>query len=212
MSKQQHIIIIGCGAGGATAAQFARKTNRKASISIYEKGPYPEYSKCGLPYAISKDIPQFEDLIEFSEEWFKKARISLHLNTTVTDIDNKKQKITIKNKDDETSKESYTSLIIATGAVPAIPPIKNITKNTHSFVDGVFTLRTIDDAKQINKYATENKQATVVGAGLIGLEMADCLHRKKMKVSVVEALPHILQNTLDEIGRASCRERVCVGV
>jgi len=197
VSEKRNIVIIGCGAGGATAAQFARKTDRKASITIYEQGPYPEYSKCGLPYAISKDIPHFEDLIEFSEEWFKKAQISLHLNTIVTGIDTNKQQITVKNQNDESFTQSYTSLIIATGAKPAIPPIQNITTEHDSFVDGVFTLRTIDDAKEIAKHAQQNKRATVVGAGLIGLEMADCLHRKKMKVTVVEALPNILQNTLD---------------
>ena len=67
------LLSIGCGAGGGTAAQFARKTDRKASITVFEKGKYPQYSKCRLPYAISDEIPEFENLIEFSEEWFKKA-------------------------------------------------------------------------------------------------------------------------------------------
>ena len=196
MSENNHIIIIGCGAGGATAAQFARKTDRKAKITIYEKGPYPEYSKCGLPYAISGDVPSLQDLIEFSEDWFKKAKISLHLNTTVTKINSEKQEITVEDKTGSISTASYTSLIIATGANPAIPPIQNLTSN-NKLVSGVFTLRTIDDAENIRKKVVENKKATVIGAGLIGLEMADCLHRKNMDVTVVEALPQILPNTLD---------------
>ncbi len=87
MNQDKKIAIIGCGAGGGTAAQFARKTDRKAEITIFEKGKYTQYSKCGLPYAISGIIPDFNNLIEFSEDWFKKANIDLHLKTTVEKID-----------------------------------------------------------------------------------------------------------------------------
>ena len=59
LSQGREIVIIGCGAGGGTAAQFARKTDRKASVTIIEKGKYPQYSKCGLPYVISGIIPNF---------------------------------------------------------------------------------------------------------------------------------------------------------
>ena len=64
MTQKKDIVIIGCGAGGGTAAQFARKTDRKSSITILEEGPYPQYSKCGLPYVLSGDISKLEDLIE----------------------------------------------------------------------------------------------------------------------------------------------------
>src|SRR4030043_247 len=87
LTNARRIIIIGCGAGGGTAAQFARKTDRKASITIFEKGKYPQHSKCGLPYAVSGDIPSFFDLIEFSEDWFKKEHIDLYLDTIVERID-----------------------------------------------------------------------------------------------------------------------------
>ena len=71
-------MVIGCGAGGGTAAQFARKTDRTSSITIFEKGRYPQYSKCGLPYVISGEIPAFNDLIEFSEEWFYEREMMQH--------------------------------------------------------------------------------------------------------------------------------------
>ncbi len=189
------MIIIGCGAGGGTAAQFARKIDRKAEITIFEKGAYPQYSKCGLPYAISEEIPKIKNLIEFSEEWFQKARIDLNLNTTVEKIDTKNKKITAKNKN-KTIEKNYDSLIIATGAKPFIPPIKNIKEN-NKLSGGVFVVRTIDDAKKIKSFIEEGNKATIVGAGLIGLEMADCLYKKNMDVTIVEALPEILMNTLD---------------
>ena len=77
MNRDKDIVIIGCGAAGGTAAQFARKTDRNSLITIFEKSKYPQYSKCGLPYVISGEIPNYDDLIEFSTEWFKNAKIDL---------------------------------------------------------------------------------------------------------------------------------------
>jgi len=187
LNQDREIVIIGCGAGGGTAAQFARKTDRKAKITIFEKGKYPQYSRCGLPYAISGKIPKIFDLVEFSEEWFKKANIDLLLNTTVEKIDIKNKKIFAKNIE-----KSFDSLIICTGSKPFLPPIKNID------VKGVFVLKTIDDAKKIQSHAMNSKKATIIGAGMIGLEMADNLYNKGLKITVVEALPNILANNLDE--------------
>jgi len=190
------IIIIGCGAAGGTAAQFARKTDRKSQITIFEKGKYPQYSKCGLPYAISGKIPKLENLIEFSEEWFKKSNIDLLLETTVEKIDIE-NKIVIAKKGKAIIEKPYCSLIIATGASPLIPPIKNVFEND-KLIENIFTLRTIDDARNIIASIKNGKNATIIGAGLIGLEMADSLSDKGMNVTVVEALPNILQNTLNK--------------
>lgn len=195
MTGDRKIIIIGCGAGGGTAAQFARKTDRKAAITIFEQGKYPQYSKCGLPYAISGEIPEFNDLIEFSEDWFKKERIDLFLETTVDEIDINNQ-IVFAKKGNEQIKKEFDRLILATGAKPFIPPIQNIQKNG-ALLNGVYVLRTIDDGKQISSVIKKGKKATIVGAGLIGLEVADSLYKKGMGVTIVEALPNILENTLD---------------
>jgi NADH oxidase (H2O2-forming) len=196
LSQERKIVIIGCGAGGGTAAQFARKTDRKASVIIIEKDRYPQYSKCGLPYVISGIIPNFNDLIEFSEDWFKTAKIDLLLETTVEKIDTSK-KIVIVKKGGNVIEKPYDSLIIATGAKPSIPPINNIKKGSN-LIKGIFVLRTINDAKDISSSAKKGDNATIIGAGLIGLELAESLYKKKMKVTVVEALPSILANTLDK--------------
>ena len=196
MNQDKNIVVIGCGAGGGTAAQFARKTDRKAKITVFEKGKYPQYSKCGLPYAVSGRIPEFKDLIEFSEEWFKKANIDLLMETTVEQIDVKKQ-VVIAKKGKEIIEKPYSSLIIATGAKPSIPPIENLCVNG-VLVDGVNVVRTIEDGKKIHSFVKKGKNATIIGAGLIGLEMACNIHKKGMDVTVIEALPNILANTLDE--------------
>ena len=191
MSETRNIVVIGCGAGGGTAAQFAKKTDRKANITVFEKGKYPQYSKCGLPYAISGEIPKIENLIEFDKEWFNKANIELNLESIVEKIDSVK-KIVYAKKGNKTIEKTYDSLIIATGSKPLIPPIENID------VDGVFVVRTIDDANKISSYTKNCKNATILGAGFIGLEMADNLHKKGLKITVVESLPNILVKNLDE--------------
>ena len=125
MNQYKNIAIIGCGAGGGTSAQFARKTDRNSNIVVFEKGKYPQYSKCGLPYVLSGNIPEFDDLIEFSEEWFKKANINILLETKVSQID-VKNKLVIAKKGNIIVEKPYNSLIISTGSKPIVPPIQNI--------------------------------------------------------------------------------------
>ena len=87
----RRIVIIGGGCWGATAAQFARKTDRTAEITIIEREAYPQYSRCGLPYGISGIIPELTNLIEAPEERLKKNRIGILLGSTVTDIDSERR-------------------------------------------------------------------------------------------------------------------------
>jgi len=196
LNQEQNIVIIGCGAGGGTAAQFARKTDRKANITVFEKGHYPQYSKCGLPYAISGKIPKTSNLVEFSEEWFKKAKIDLFLNTTVETIDSNKR-IVYARKGKDVIEKSYDKLIITTGAKPFVPPIENV-KSENKLAEGVFTLRTIDDAKKILDFINKGDSATIVGAGFIGLELAESFKEKGLKVTVIEALESILPRIFDK--------------
>ena len=196
MNQENDIVIIGCGAGGGTAAQFARKTDRKANITVFEKNNIAQYSKCGLPYVISGEIPQISDLVEFNEDWFKKANIELFLETNIEKIDTGK-KIIYARKNNSVIEKAYSKLIVCTGATPFIPPIGNIQKN-NKLVDGVFILRTIDDAKKIIHVIQKGSHAVIVGAGLIGLEMAESLRNSGMKVTIIEALSSILPMVLDE--------------
>ena len=183
-------MIIGCGAGGGTAAQFARKTDRNAKITIFEQSEYPQYSKCGLPYVLSNIVASSKDLVEFSQDWFSKNNIDLSLNTTVEKIDPDKQTVYAK-KDGEIIEKSYDCLIVCTGGKPFVPSIKNID------VDGVFAIRTIEDLELISPFIKKGKKAVIVGAGFIGVEMADNLHEKGLDISIVESLPNILPTILD---------------
>jgi NADH oxidase (H2O2-forming) len=177
------LVIIGCGAAGATAAQFARKQDRQAEIIILEKGSHSQYSKCALPWVISGELSP-EDTIEFSQEWFDKANIDLRLNVEVTDIDFDGK---IVHTDEGT--ETYDALIMATGATPFSPV---------AMEGDAFFLRTLEDAAAIKKRAVSGATAVVVGAGLIGLEAAEALHELDVKVTVIEFLPNLLLNMVDD--------------
>jgi len=190
----EEIVVIGCGASGGTAAQFARKTDREANVTIFEKSEYSQYSKCALPYLISGKIDDPKKLVEFSEDWFSRAKINLFLSSEVTEIKNKR--VYVKRGKRIIEKE-YDKLIIATGAKSAIPPIKNIFDKEGGLKKGIFTLRTIDDALGILNYIKNKKNVVIVGGGLIGLEAAEAFYNKKLNVTVVEMLPNILPSMLD---------------
>jgi len=196
VTNGKKIVIIGDGASGGTTAQFARKTDRTASITVFEKGAYPHYSKCGLPYAIAGTVPEFLNLIEFSAEYFAREHIELFLGTTVEKIDLPHRTV-VAHKGTEIINREFDALVLATDSMPAIPPVQNIQHNNR-FHAGIHVLRTIDDGRAILSDIRKGKKATIIGAGLIGLEMADTLYKKGMQVTVVEALPRILAATLDD--------------
>jgi len=188
-----NLVIVGCGAAGATAAQFARKNDRKAEIKIFEKGKYPEYSKCALPLVISGELSP-ESVIEFGEEWFEKSNIELHLNTEVSSIDFDRRVVTTPD-----GEEKYDSLIIATGASP-FSPVKPEGRT--------YFLRSLDDAVAIRKEAERSKKAVVVGAGLIGLEVAEALVKIGIDVTVLEFMPDLLLTMVDRDVARIVRERI----
>ncbi len=184
------ILIIGGGAAGGTAAQFARKTDRKSEITIVDKEPYGQYSRCGLPYAM-RGMVKDEKLVEFSPEWFGKSRIEALYGWNTVSVDFQRRKAVME-KGGERKELEYDRLIIATGARPWAPPMDGIDS------EGVFFLRTMDDLKAIKEYAKDVDSALIIGAGLIGLESAESLVQMGKRVKVVEFLSGPLLAMFDE--------------
>jgi len=190
------IVIVGGGAAGATAAQFARKQDRKVDITVFEGTGYPQYSRCGLPYALSGKIPSFDSLVEFSTEWFQRNRINLHLNTRVTGIDTNRKSVETEGPNGKKETE-YDSLIFATGASATVLNIQGIQKNNYPR-KGVFLFRGMDDAKTLRKWCDERTRTVVIiGSSLVGLECAESLHELGHEVTIVKRRESVLQRMID---------------
>jgi len=189
----RRIVIIGGNAAGINAASFARKTDRDAEITIIERDKYAVYSRCGLPFVIAGEIPSFEDLVLYPPDYYKMMRIDLRTETTATAIDKDAKTVEIQdNKTGATETLEYDSLVLCTGARAWIPPIEGRDKK------GVYMLRTIDDGRAISDAIREARDAVIIGAGAIGLEMAASLRERGLNVTVVELLPHVLPVSLDQ--------------
>jgi NADH oxidase (H2O2-forming) len=186
------IIIIGAHAAGVDAASAARKTDRTAEITLITKEKKPAYSRCGLPFVLGKHIKEFDDLVVFPERFYKMMKLNLLTETTVTNVDAKAKTVNITDKDGSKDTLSYDSLILATGAGPFMPPVKGNEKK------GIFVVRTLDDGAKIDNAIKAAKSAVIIGAGLIGLEVAVACIERGLKTTVVEFLPYVLPVLLDK--------------
>ena len=186
------IIIIGAHAAGLDAASAARKTDRTSEITLITKEKKTAYSRCGLPFVLGGHIATFDDLEVFPERFYKMMKLNLLTETTVTKIDAKAKTVAIQDKNGNKETLSYDNLVITTGADPFVPPIKGRDKK------GIFVVRTIEDGKKINKAIETAESAVIIGAGLIGLEVAVACLERGLKTTVVEFLPYVLPVLLDK--------------
>ena len=177
------IIIIGGVAGGATTAARIRRVDETAEIVLLEKGKYISYANCGLPYYIGGVIEERDKLfVQTPEAFSTRFRVDVRTENEAIFIDRKRKTVTIRQSSEDTYEESYDKLVISTGASPVRPPLPGID------LSGIFTLRNVTDTDRIKEYIKSHapRKAVVVGAGFIGLEMAENLHAQGAKVSIVE--------------------------
>lgn len=187
------IVIIGGVAGGMSAATRLRRLMEDAEIIIFEKGPFVSFANCGLPYYVSGEIADRDSLLVQTPESLK-ARFQLDVRPLheVVAIEPDKKTVTVKHNGVETS-ETYDRLILSPGAKPFVPPIVGLQTATN-----VHSLRNVPDLDKImQQITTDTKQAVVIGAGFIGLEMAENLKKRGLAVTIVEKAPHVLP-PLDE--------------
>ncbi len=190
-------LIVGGVAGGATTAARLRRVDEKAEIIMFEKGPHISYANCGLPYYIGGVIKEREKLLVQTPESFgSRFNIDIRVFSMVTSIDTKKKEVTVQFiQTGDSYTESYDKLVLSPGASPVKPPIPGID------LPNIFTLRNVEDTDKIKSFVDDNtpRSAVVVGAGFIGLEMAENLHHRGVNVSVVEAAPQVMNMMDSEI-------------
>ena len=183
-------VIIGAVAGGASTAARLRRMDEHAEIVIFEKGEYISYANCGLPYYIGDVIKDRNKLfVQTATSFHDRFNIDVRVMTEVTAINPEKKTVTAFDQNTgKTYEESYDKLVLSPGAEPIRPPLPGI--NT----EGVFTLRNVKDTDYIKKHVQlkEIKKVVVVGAGFIGLEMAENLRDLGLEVTVIEMGNQIL--------------------
>ena len=182
-------LIIGGVAGGATAAARIRRADESAQIILFEKGRYISYANCGLPYYIGDTIQERAKLfVQTPASFSKRFNIDVRVENEVIGIDTSNKEVTVRKADGTVYNESYNKLLLSPGASPVRPPLKGIES------EGIFTLRNVEDTDNIKSYLKEKgvKSAVVVGAGFIGLEMAENLHHAGAHVSIVEMANQVM--------------------
>ncbi|HEL1604241.1 FAD-dependent oxidoreductase [Streptococcus suis] len=203
------IVIVGGVAGGMSAATRLRRLMEDAEIIVFEKGPFVSFANCGLPYHISGEIAEHDSLLLQTPESLKK-RFNLDVRPfhEVISINTDKQTVTVNTPNGDII-ESYDKLILSPGAKPVIPNLKGIEE-----AENLFTLRNVPDLDKIMAKLDQIKsgQAVVIGAGFIGLEMAENLALKGLKVTLVEQAPHVLPTFDLEMARFVEAELTSKGV
>ena len=189
------IVIIGSVAAGTSAAAKARRNSEEAEIKVFDADEDISYSGCGLPYYIGPEVEERAQLVPRDVTFFKqKYNVDVYTSHRVLEIQPQTQTLTVKNlTTGQVFAESYDRLVIATGAQPVMLPIEGGDKTN------VFTLRNVISADHIRNYILTAKPAAavIIGSGFIGLELAENLVARGIKVTIVELAGHVMP-ALDE--------------
>jgi NADPH-dependent 2,4-dienoyl-CoA reductase/sulfur reductase-like enzyme/rhodanese-related sulfurtransferase len=188
--KPKKIVIVGGVAGGASCAARCRRLDETAEILVIDRGPYVSFANCGLPYYVGDVIKEESNLLVANEALFKdRFNIEVRTRHEVRALDRKRREIEVcELATGRICRESYDALVLSPGAAAVRPPLPGID------LDGIFVLRTIPDSRRIRAWIGEKKarRAVIIGAGFIGLEMAENLVHRGLEVTVVEMLSQVM--------------------
>lgn len=189
------IVIVGGTAAGMSAAAKLRRVDREAEIIVYEKRNYVSFGACGLPYFVGDFFEDVNNMIARTKEQSVASGVNVVTQCEVINIDFNSKKIVVKNL--ETGEEfidSYDKLMIATGASPIVPAIKNIN------LKNVFTLHSMEDGLALKEAMKDStlKNIAIVGAGFIGLEIVEAAKQYGKEISVFQREDRILNIPFDK--------------
>lgn len=200
-------IIIGGVAAGASAAARLRRLDEKAEIILIEKGEFISYANCGLPYHLGGVIPERDNLLVMTAEKFRSwFNVEVRTKSEAVAINRKEKSITIRSGGQEYT-ENYDKLLLATGAVP-------LEMKTPGDDDSrIMRLWTIADMDRVmNRLQTGAKRAVIVGAGFIGLEVAENLRHRGLEVTIIQRGNHVLPTIDAEMASPLADELVSAGI
>jgi NADPH-dependent 2,4-dienoyl-CoA reductase/sulfur reductase-like enzyme/rhodanese-related sulfurtransferase len=185
--RPTRVVIVGGVAGGMSTATRLRRLDAAAEITVLERSGHVSFANCGLPYFVGGLIEKEDDLtLQTPEQLFARFRLDVRVNDEVVAIDRAAHTVTARSTlSGEEEVLAYDKLVLSMGAAPVRPPIPGY--------DRARTLRTVEDAARLaSDVGVAPKTAVVIGAGFIGLEMAENLVGQGIDVTVVEATPQVL--------------------
>jgi NADPH-dependent 2,4-dienoyl-CoA reductase/sulfur reductase-like enzyme len=189
------VVVVGGDAAGMSAASQALRTAgpRDLDIVAFERGPRTSYAACGLPYLVAGEVDSPARLIARTPEQFAEQGIRVHTQHEVVEIDLDGRTVTVRDLfAGDVDQVGWDELVLATGAVGVTPPLDGMD------AEGVTQLRTVDDGVALDRRIGEGaRRAVVVGAGYIGLEVAEALIGRGMQVSVLELAATPMAGSLD---------------
>ena len=195
-----HLVAIGGSDAGISAALRARELDPAAEVTVVIADAYPNFSICGIPYYLSGEVPRWQTLAHRTMADLEATGMRLRLDTTARRIDVPARKLLVTAADGGEDLIGYDQLVIGTGAVPVRPPIRGLDDLGPD--DGVHLLHTMGDTFAVMRTLTKSapSSAVIVGAGYVGLEMADALVTRGLPVTQIEQLPEVLATVDPELG------------
>ncbi len=206
-----HLLMIGGSDAGISAALRAREIDSSAEVTVVLADAFPNFSICGIPYYVSGDVTHWRNLAHRTVADLEVAGMTLRLDTTAREIDVARRGLVVTAADGTADMISYDKLVIGTGAVPVRPPIRGLDSLGPS--DGVHQLHTMGDTFAVMRTLERGPaSAVIVGAGYIGLEMAEALTARGLAVTQMEQLPEVLPAVDNELGALVHAELASHGV
>ncbi|MBN2565861.1 MAG: FAD-dependent oxidoreductase [Candidatus Eisenbacteria bacterium] len=208
MRERGRLVVVGGVAAGMSAASRARRLRPDVEIVVLEKGADVSYGACLLPYFVSGLIENRDDLVHYDADFFRRERgIDVRLNCEATGIDPRRREVAFRGPGG-TATVGYDALVLASGAAAIKPPIPGID------MPGVVTLRTLTDGEALKDTLMSGRvsDAVIIGAGYIGLEMAEALTTRGVRVTVIEMLPTVLSTYDADMSELVERELMDNGV
>ncbi|MBK3573851.1 FAD-dependent oxidoreductase [Streptomyces sp. MBT65] len=199
----KRIVAIGGSDAGISAALRARELDPEGEVTVVVADAYPNFSICGIPYYVSGEVDHWSNLAHRTLDDLKATGMQVRTNTLATGIDVTGKRVMVRDADGWIGELPYDALIVGTGAVSSRPPIEGLTgPDALGPQDGVHLLHNMGDTFGVMQSiaARHPKSAVVIGAGYIGLEMAEALTTRGLQVTQIEALPEVLPTVDPELG------------
>jgi NADPH-dependent 2,4-dienoyl-CoA reductase/sulfur reductase-like enzyme len=207
-----HLVAIGGSDAGISAALRAREVSPDVEVTVIAADAYPNFSICGIPYYVSGEVPHWRNLAHRTASDLEAAGMTLRLDTTARRIDVAARKLTVTGPGGAEDLIAYDQLVIGTGAVSVRPPHAGL--DVLGPGDGVHLLHSMGDTFALMSTLEETRPASavIIGAGYIGLEMADALTARGMAVTQIEQLPEVLPTVDPQLGALVHNELEASGV